>query len=333
MESLEQKIARVVAEHVAIVPYDPEWPRIFEQERDHLLSCLPNDLIERIEHFGSTAVPGLAAKPIVDMLVQVADLEQTKTRIAPLLEAQGYDYFWRPSFGDDTPPFYAWFIKRDASGVRTHHIHMVEAHFAHWDRLLFRDYLIEHPAVAAEYAELKMRLSERHGGDRVAYTKAKSDFVTAVTARAKAHSLISIRIAGAAEFPRIRTFYAETDYAGGVHPSDAIVLAEFSSELVGVYRLAREAGVLVLRGMRVHPSARRQGIGTRLLGHLRDVTERCYCIPHAHLESFYGQAGFARLRIEAAPAFLAERAAEYRTQGLDVLIMVREPGARFGAVR
>jgi len=119
------------------------------------------------QHFGSTAVPGLAAKPIVDILVEVADLEETKTRIAPVLEAQGYDYFWRPSSGDSTPPFYAWFIKRGGGGARTHHIHMVEAHFEHWDRLLFRDYLIQHPEVAREYAELKLRLCERHDRDRV----------------------------------------------------------------------------------------------------------------------------------------------------------------------
>jgi GrpB-like predicted nucleotidyltransferase (UPF0157 family)/heme-degrading monooxygenase HmoA len=187
VETPEQKIARVVKEHVAVVPYDPAWPERFEQERDHLLSCLPSDLIRRIEHFGSTAVPGLAAKPIVDVLVEVADLEETRRRIAPVLEAQGYDYFWRPSAGDDTPPFYAWFIKRDERGVRTHHIHMVEAQFEHWDRLLFRDYLIQHPEAAREYAELKLRLAEAHGGDRVAYTKAKSDFVAAVTARARRH--------------------------------------------------------------------------------------------------------------------------------------------------
>jgi GrpB-like predicted nucleotidyltransferase (UPF0157 family) len=187
VETLQEKIARVVKEHVAVVPYDPDWPAMFERERDHLLACLPNDLVKRVEHIGSTAVPGLAAKPIVDVLVEVSDLEETKTRIAPLLEAQGYDYFWRPSSGDDTPPFYAWFIKRDGSGVRTHHIHMVEAHFEHWDRLLFRDYLIQHPEVAREYAELKIRLSERHDRDRVAYTQAKSDFVAAVTAKAKEH--------------------------------------------------------------------------------------------------------------------------------------------------
>jgi len=187
LETLDQKIARVVKEHVAVVPYDPGWRRLFERERDHLRSCLPDGLVGRIEHFGSTAVPGLAAKPIVDILVEVVDLEETRRRIAPSLEAQGYDYFWRPSSGDGTPPFYAWFIKRDESGVRTHHIHMVEAHFEHWDRLFFRDYLIRHPEVAREYAELKIRLSKVHARDRVAYTTAKSEFIITVTARAKEH--------------------------------------------------------------------------------------------------------------------------------------------------
>src|SRR5437867_10839695 len=147
METLEQRIQRVVREEVTITPYDPRWPELFRQEKEHLLSCLPRDLIRRIEHFGSTAVPGLAAKPIVDMLVEVSDLEAVKKRIVPILESQGYDYFWRPTFGDDTPPWYAWFIKRNSTGVRTHHIHMIEntCEFAgHWDRLLFRDYLIAH---------------------------------------------------------------------------------------------------------------------------------------------------------------------------------------------
>ena len=123
-----EKIARVVQEDVAIVPCDPRWPEMFRAEKEHLLACLPGELIRRIEHFGSTAVPGLAAKPIVDMLVEVTDLEATRARIAPVLEAQGYDYFWRPAMFEG-PPFYAWFIKRDGCGVRTHHIHMVERHF------------------------------------------------------------------------------------------------------------------------------------------------------------------------------------------------------------
>jgi GrpB-like predicted nucleotidyltransferase (UPF0157 family) len=185
METLEEKIARVLKEDVAIVPYNPRWPELFEQERLHLLSCLPTALIRRIEHFGSTAIPGLSAKPIVDMLVEVKSLDETQQRIVPILEAQGYDYFWRPTSGDDTPPFYAWFIKRDSNGTRTHHIHMVESHFEHWDRLLFRDYLIEHPDIAMEYEMLKIRLAEQHPGDRVTYTQAKGEFVRTVTAMAK----------------------------------------------------------------------------------------------------------------------------------------------------
>jgi GrpB-like predicted nucleotidyltransferase (UPF0157 family) len=181
METLEEKISRVVKEDVAVVPYDPLWTEMFHQERQHLLSCLPKDLINRIEHFGSTAVPGLVSKPIVDILVEVTRLDETRRRIVPILEDKGYDYFWRPSWGEDTPPFYAWFIKRDKNGKSTHHIHMVETHFEHWDRLMFRDYLIDHPDVAREYGDLKIKLSHEHHNDRSAYTKAKSDFIRRVT--------------------------------------------------------------------------------------------------------------------------------------------------------
>ena len=188
MESLNEKIQRVVQEEVSIVPYDARWPELFEEEKKHLLRCLPPGLIKRVEHFGSTAVPALTAKPIVDMLVEVTSLEETRERVAPILETQGYDYFWRPSHDDDKPPFYAWFIKRDQNGNRTHHIHMIERSFGHhWDRLLFRDYLIDHADVAKEYGELKMRLSADHAGDRVAYTKAKTAFILKVTEEAKAY--------------------------------------------------------------------------------------------------------------------------------------------------
>lgn len=190
METLEQRIARAVREEVAIVPYDPRWPELFHQEKVHLQSCLPAELIRRIEHFGSTAVPHLAAKPIIDMLVEVTNLQETKERIAPLLESQGYDYFWRPTHGDDVPPFYAWFIKRNPrTGARTHHIHMVEAgeeFVSHWNRLLFRDYLIDHPQVAKEYERVKTRLAAESPRDRIAYTQGKTDFIERVTREAKA---------------------------------------------------------------------------------------------------------------------------------------------------
>jgi len=185
METLAERIKRVLQESVSIVPYDPNWPRMFEEEKKHLLSCLPAEMLGRIEHFGSTAIPGLAAKPIVDMLVEVRSLEETKSRIVPVLEAQGYDYFWRPTRGDDVPPFYAWFIKRDAAGIRTHHIHMMEKDFEQWERLLFRDYLIEHPDVAEEYEALKLRLAREYPSDRVAYTDGKTEYVMRVTQVAK----------------------------------------------------------------------------------------------------------------------------------------------------
>jgi len=174
-------IARLTREHVEIVAYDPGWPASFEAEKAHLLAVLPRDLVGRIEHFGSTAVAGLAAKPIVDVLVEVRDLEATKARIAPLLESEGYDYVWRPTSGDDTPPWYAWFIKRDpVSRIRTHHIHMVEPHFPQWEALRFTDYLRSHPDVAAEYVALKRRLAAEFPNDRIAYTAGKAEFITRV---------------------------------------------------------------------------------------------------------------------------------------------------------
>ena len=176
----------MTAEVVEVVPYDAEWPALFKEEAVHLLDCLPEGLVTRIEHFGSTAVPGLAAKPIVDMLIEVTSLEAANERIVPILEAQGYDYFWRSALGENEPPFYAWFIKRGPAGERTHHLHMVESDSELWERLLFRDYLIDHPQVAHEYAELKAGLSAHHQSDRVAYTKAKGDFVRRFTEEAKA---------------------------------------------------------------------------------------------------------------------------------------------------
>jgi GrpB-like predicted nucleotidyltransferase (UPF0157 family) len=181
METIEERVAGAMCDAIVIVPYDPAWPKIFEREKSHLLNCLPNELIGRIEHFGSTAIPGMSAKPVVDILVEVTSLEETKKRIVPVLEAQGYDYFWRPTWGDDVPPFYAWFIKRDSKGIRTHHIHMVESDFEHWDRLLFRDYLIERPEIAEEYQILKLKLAHVYPNDRVAYTLGKTEFIVKVT--------------------------------------------------------------------------------------------------------------------------------------------------------
>ena len=183
MESLAQRMERVLREPIEIELYNPQWPVWFQREKQHLLDCLPARLIERIEHFGSTAVPGLSAKPIIDVLVSVTSLAETTAHIVPVLEAQGYEYFWRPTFGDDEPPWYAWFIKRDPSTrKRTHHLHMVEADFTeHWDRLLFRDYLVQHPAIAAQYQALKTDLAARYAHDRVRYAREKTAFIVRIT--------------------------------------------------------------------------------------------------------------------------------------------------------
>jgi GrpB-like predicted nucleotidyltransferase (UPF0157 family) len=182
-KSLEQRIEEAIREEISIAPYDPEWPNFYESEAASLRRKLPRSVVRKIEHFGSTAVPGLAAKPVIDVLVQVNSLEETKEQVVPILEAEGYDYFWRT----DVSPAYAWFIKRDAGGQRTHHIHMVEADSKLWERLYFRDYLREFPEEARRYAELKRSLAEQYPNDRVAYTEGKTEYVISITERAKRH--------------------------------------------------------------------------------------------------------------------------------------------------
>src|SRR5436309_13507801 len=79
METFEERHKRVTQENVSIVPYNPGWPRLFEEERRHLLECLPCELIKRIEHIGSTAIPILAATPLLDTLVELPSLEESKS--------------------------------------------------------------------------------------------------------------------------------------------------------------------------------------------------------------------------------------------------------------
>ena len=184
-DRFRKRIEELVKEEISVVSYEPIWQKMFEDEADFLCRKLPQDLIKRVEHFGSTAVPGLAAKPIIDILVEVTSLEETKKRIVPLLESEGYEYFYRPAFGDSGPPYYAWFIKRDSKGKRTHHIHMVEADSELWDRIYFRDYLREFPKVAESYSYLKLELSKKYPNNRVKYTEEKSEFIRSVTDKAK----------------------------------------------------------------------------------------------------------------------------------------------------
>lgn len=182
-DTLKQKIKELVQEEIEIEPYNPSWPLLFKKQKDFLEEVLPNDLIGKIEHFGSTAIPGLSAKPIIDILVEVNSFEDVKEKIVPILESEGYEYFWRPTIGNE-PPYYAWFIKRNSQGKRTHHIHMVEPDSELWVRLLFRDYLKDFPAEAKRYETLKKTLSKRYAHDRIEYTKQKSAYITNVTNKA-----------------------------------------------------------------------------------------------------------------------------------------------------
>lgn len=185
-EITQKRIKELIREEISIVTYNPRWPQMFQQEKKQLQQLLPVELIRRIEHFGSTAVSHLSAKPIIDMLVEVRNLEETKKQIVPILKKQGYEYFWRPSIGNK-PPYYAWFIKRNKKGRRTHHIHMVEQDSILWDRLYFRDYLNDFPAEAKRYDTLKKTLSKQYPKDRISYTKGKTKYIENITRKAKTY--------------------------------------------------------------------------------------------------------------------------------------------------
>ena len=199
MNAKPRHVERALQERVEIVPYDPAWPGLFAEEAARLRAALPAALIGRIEHFGSTAVPGLAAKPIVDMLLEVRSMEDVVQHIAPILKREGYEFFWRDRERGLPGIAYAWFIKRDAAGRRTHHIHCLEPGSAERARLLFRDYLRAHPAAARSYGELKQRMAAEHPGDRVAYAKAKTDFIAAAMraafSRARSRRLFHVFVA------------------------------------------------------------------------------------------------------------------------------------------
>ncbi len=160
-------------EPIRIVPYDAEWPARFENERTELEAAIGPWIAGGIHHVGSTAVPGLDAKPIIDILVGVEDLESSRACFGPLGEL---DYLYAPYLSDEMH----WFCKPHPSR-RTHHLHLVPHESARFrDELAFRDHLRSHPDTAAEYAALKRNLATRFENDREAYADAKTDFITRV---------------------------------------------------------------------------------------------------------------------------------------------------------
>jgi GrpB-like predicted nucleotidyltransferase (UPF0157 family) len=169
---------------IELVPYQPTWPEAFQREADRIRSHFGDQAV-RIEHVGSTSVPGLAAKPVIDIQVSLASLTPREPWLAAMA-ALGYKHFQLGDF-DRVYPFFA----RPASWPATHHLHLCAAgSVQEREHLAFRDWLREHPDVAQAYWRLKQELAQKHPGDtqtsREAYSLDKSDFVRDMLRRATA---------------------------------------------------------------------------------------------------------------------------------------------------
>ena len=171
----------MVVEPVRIVDYDPSWPTLFAKERNVILGAVGR-WVEEVEHVGSTAIPDLDAKPVIDLMVGLKSMADASLCIEPLTSL-GYSY-WAEG-AQSHHHLFVRFVDL-AMSARTHNLHLVEVGGQYWkEHLLFRDYLRKHSETAKEYAGLKYRLATRHRDDREAYTAAKADFVSEVVCRAR----------------------------------------------------------------------------------------------------------------------------------------------------
>lgn len=177
-------------DEIALVEYDSRWPNQFAAEAARVWDALGHGIVTAVEHFGSTSVPGLSAKPIIDILVGVRSAAEAREQAVPALEAMGYAFWY-----DNPNPAHLFFVKGlPPNGPRTHHVHMVEPDtfrdpkneaFLFWDRLLFRDYLRAHPDEARRYEAVKCDLAARFPDDREAYTDGKAEYVSGVMEKAQ----------------------------------------------------------------------------------------------------------------------------------------------------
>jgi GrpB-like predicted nucleotidyltransferase (UPF0157 family) len=156
---------------IEVVDYDPAWPRMFESEAERLRTRL-GELAVRIEHVGSTSVPGLAAKPIIDIQVSVPDVHDLQSFRGPL-EALGYEYVYDPDFVEY--PFFGW---PTSAQPRTFNVHVCQTG-TEWEarHLRFRDRLRSDPVARDEYAALKRELARKHGNDIEGYVVDKDAFI------------------------------------------------------------------------------------------------------------------------------------------------------------
>ena len=161
-----------VDQPIKVVPYDAAWPARFEQERDALVPVLGDVAVGGLHHVGSTAVPGLAAKPTIDVLAGIRDLDVARDRF-PLLARLEYHY--APYRQDEMH----WFCKPSPK-VRAFHLHLVPYGSRRYTQeLAFRDFLRADRGAARGYEALKLRLASEFEYDREAYTDAKAQFIAA----------------------------------------------------------------------------------------------------------------------------------------------------------
>jgi GrpB-like predicted nucleotidyltransferase (UPF0157 family) len=164
-----------------VIDYDPAWPQRYEEEQTRILAAI-GPWVAGIGHIGSTAVVGLAAKPILDILVGLRTLEDA-LRCIPRMEGIGYEYV--PEYERELPM--RRYFRKGPVGNRTHHVHMVERGSTFWvEHLRFRDWLRDHPEDARRYERLKRDLAARFGNDRDAYSDAKTEFVRSILRKAEA---------------------------------------------------------------------------------------------------------------------------------------------------
>jgi GrpB-like predicted nucleotidyltransferase (UPF0157 family) len=160
--------------NLAVVPYQNDWKEFFAREADLLHNAFGENAL-CIEHIGSTSIPGLAAKPIIDIMVAVDSLAQAK-KLIPVVEALGYTY--KPH---DTIPERTYFAKESAPEYRTHHLNLTLPESDFWkNQIIFRDYLRAHDQIAAEYVDLKKRLAEIYAHTHQLDRDGKTEFVTRV---------------------------------------------------------------------------------------------------------------------------------------------------------
>lgn len=172
-------------DEILLVEYDPRWPEMYKTEAERVQSALPTGLVRAVEHFGSTAIKGLTAKPIIDILVAVRSVQEAREVAVSPMESLGYA-FWADNPKRDRL-FFVKGLPPDAP-QRTHHVHMTELNSEMWEQLLFRDYLRIHPEEASRYGALKLELMERYRDDREAYTGAKSAYIEEIMSLARLSS-------------------------------------------------------------------------------------------------------------------------------------------------